>query len=135
MNMVSLAFNAFKTLSQIIIKWLYITIQATTNATKVYKAIRETHDIYWFGMGGLYHPYIQLRIHDTILFTSIILSVDYKPLQFTPPIFANIDAHKEGVTPTVFRSSEITLKNLVIRLTTGHQDHYQNFHPEVSNPN
>ena len=38
-----------------------------------------------------------------ILFTSIILSVDYKPLQFTPPIFANIDAHKEGVTPTVFR--------------------------------
>ena len=39
-----------------------------------------------------------------ILFTSIILSVDYKPLQFTPPIFNNIDAHKEGVTTqTVFR--------------------------------
>ena len=54
-------------------------------------------------MGGLDHPYVQLRIHDTILFTSIILSVDYKPLQFTPPIFTNIDAQKEGVTPTVFR--------------------------------
>ena len=54
--------------------------------------------------------------------TSIILSVDYKPLQFTPPIFANIDAHKEGVTPTVFRTSETTLKNLVIRLTLGHKD-------------
>ena len=38
-----------------------------------------------------------------ILFTSIILSADYKPLHFTPPIFTNIDAHKEGVTPTVFR--------------------------------
>ena len=50
-------------------------------------------------MGGLYHPYVQLRIHDTILFTSIILSVDYKPLQFTPPIFNNIDAHKERATP------------------------------------
>ena len=72
-------------------------------------------------MGGLYHPYVQLRIHDTILFTSIILLVDYKPLQFTPPIFTNIDAHKEGVTPTVFRSSETTLKNLAIRLTTWSQ--------------
>ena len=65
-------------------------------------------------MGGLYHPYVELRIHDTILFTSIILSVDYKPLQFTPPIFANIDAHKEGVTPNGISPSETTQKNLAI---------------------
>ena len=50
-------------------------------------------------MGGLDHPYVQLRIHDTDTITSIVLSVDYKPLQFTPPIFNNIDSHKEGVTP------------------------------------
>ena len=90
----------FKNFKPRLTKWLYTSIQTTTSTTKVYKASRERHhDIYWFGMGGLYHPYVQLRIHDTILFTSIILSVDYKPLQFTPPIFTNIDAHKEGVTP------------------------------------
>ena len=49
--------------------------------------------------------------------TSITLSVDYKPLHFTPPIFTNIDAHKEGVTfPTVYRTSETTQKNLAIQL-------------------
>ena len=31
--------------------------------------------------------------------TSIILSVDYKPLHFTPPIFNNIHAHKDRATP------------------------------------
>ena len=56
-------------------------------------------------MGGLYHPYVQLRIHDTdTIHSSIILSVDYKPLQFTPRILNNIGAHKEGATTqTVFR--------------------------------
>ena len=37
-------------------------------------------------------------------YSSIILSVEYKPLQFTPPILNNIGAHKEGATTqTVFR--------------------------------
>ena len=71
-----------------------------------------------------------------ILFTSIIHSVDYKPLQFTPPIFNNIDAHKEGVTHQWYSAlGNHPKESHDSTLPKDHKDLYQDFHPEVSNPN
>ena len=43
---------------------------------------------------------------------------------------------KKELLPNGIPPSETTQKNLAIRLTPkGHQDHYQDFPPEVSNPN
>ena len=91
--------------------------------------------MYWFRMGGLDHPYVQLRIHNTILFTSIILSVDYKPLQFTPPIFNNIDAHKEGVTPQRYSAlGNHPKESHDSTLPKCYKDNYQTSHRKYQTP-
>ena len=84
-------------------------------------------------MGGFIpsvHPVANPR--HRYYYSSIILSVYYKPLQFTPPIFNNIDAHKERATPQ--RYSALGIHPKESRDSTYHYNQ-QDFPPEVSNPN
>ena len=86
---------------------------------KYIKRVKRHHDIYWFRMGGLDHPYVQLRIHDTDTITSIVLSVNYKPLQLhstnTQQYWCS---QRKSYSPNGIPPSESTQKNLVTRLTT-----------------
>ena len=90
----------------------------TNNNPQVYKASKEHNDIYWFGMGGLYHPYVQLRIHDTILF------IKYNPFGGLQTVTTSLHQYstilmltKKELLPNGIPPSESTQKNLTIRLT------------------
>ena len=70
-----------------------------------------------------------------ILFTSIILSVDYKPLQFTPPIFTISMLKKKELLPRYSTLVNHPKESRDSNSPKGHQDHYQDFPLKVSNPN
>ena len=115
--------------------------RTTTNTTKVYKESKEHNDIYWFGMGGLYHPYVytirtsSCESATPILFTSIILSVDYKrynSLYLYSPILM---LTKKELLPRYSALGNHPKESRDSASPKGHQDHYQDFPPEVSNPN